>query len=204
MINFQDQVKEFMVAAGQFVATKPRELTTDEAKFRYDLFMEEVEELETAFKEGNRVEVLDALLDIQYIVLGTANVMGIECIYELVAAYELWDINGRQPLELRIEDIKRLSVTSIHGAIFETSAFAGIFGIPRDKFTEGFNRVHKSNMSKFCQSEREANSTIETYKKQGVETYWVKRGDLYVVLRTSDNKVMKSNMYSPVNLEDLV
>jgi NTP pyrophosphatase (non-canonical NTP hydrolase) len=57
-----------------------------------------------------------------------------------------------------------------------------------------------SNMSKFCKTKDEAESTIYAYatgehpNKIGVsiDTYREQVGELYVIRRTSDNKVMKS------------
>jgi hypothetical protein len=69
---------------------------------------------------------------------------------------------------------------------------------------EAFNRVHVSNMSKFCKTEQEAIDTVASYKEKGTDTYYNQVNELYVVYRTLDNKVLKSINYSKVDLKDLV
>lgn len=68
---------------------------------------------------------------------------------------------------------------------------------------EAFNRIHDSNMSKFCLSEADAKKSVNNYYHIGVEAYYKKIDDLYVIFRTSDNKILKGIDYLPVNLQDL-
>lgn len=71
-----------------------------------------------------------------------------------------------------------------------------------DKFVEMFNEVHRSNMSKACDSLEEAIKTIEYYKTQkDTDGYYKKVGDKWLVYRISDDKVLKSINYSPANLK---
>lgn len=74
-----------------------------------------------------------------------------------------------------------------------------------DKFDELFNEVQRSNMSKSCKSLKEAIMTISYYKKtQGIESYYKQVDNKWIVLRLSDNKVLKSVGYSPVNLQKIL
>ncbi|NJO63409.1 MAG: nucleoside triphosphate pyrophosphohydrolase family protein [Richelia sp. RM2_1_2] len=83
------------------------------------------------------------------------------------------------------------------GAILE-------FGLG-EKFADIFNEVQRSNMSKACKSEEEANATVDFYTKdKGEPHYWTKTGDDYLVYRTSDNKTVKSINYSPADLASIV
>jgi predicted HAD superfamily Cof-like phosphohydrolase len=59
-------------------------------------------------------------------------------------------------------------------------------------FEKDFNEVHKSNMSKFCDTEEEAHATIDHYIDKGIVTFYEKVEDKYVVYRESDNKILKS------------
>jgi SpoVK/Ycf46/Vps4 family AAA+-type ATPase len=70
------------------------------------------------------------------------------------------------------------------------------------KIQNDFMKIHESNMSKFCKTEEEAIETVENYTKNSVETYYKKNPNtnLYVVYRKSDNKVLKSINYTPVDL----
>lgn len=85
----------------------------------------------------------------------------------------------------------------LSGAILE-------FGLG-DKFKDLFEEVQRSNMSKACNTEAEANDTVEYYrKKDGTECYYSEEGGKWLVYRKSDNKTIKSVNYSPANLERIL
>jgi predicted HAD superfamily Cof-like phosphohydrolase len=85
----------------------------------------------------------------------------------------------------------------LSGAVLE-------FGLG-DKFVELFNEVQRSNMSKACNSEEEAQRTLEHYKqKDGTEGYYKQIGDKWVTYRNGDDKVLKSVGYSPANLSSMI
>jgi predicted HAD superfamily Cof-like phosphohydrolase len=78
------------------------------------------------------------------------------------------------------------------------------FGLD-DKFDEIFFEIHRSNMSKACSSEEEAQKTLEHYKqKDGTTGYYKKLDNRYVVYRDGDNKILKSINYSPANLKGII
>lgn len=79
------------------------------------------------------------------------------------------------------------------------------FGL-EDKAVDLFEEVQSSNMSKFCLTEQEAKDTVAHYhskSKIGDYTYKLHQGK-YIILRTIDNKVMKSINYSPANLTKII
>lgn len=85
----------------------------------------------------------------------------------------------------------------IFDSLWVITQAAMLYGIRLDHLmSAGFT----SNMSKFCRTEEEAVETVNAYRngthpnKQGeiIETYFEQQGDLYVVRRLSDDKVMKS------------
>ena len=85
----------------------------------------------------------------------------------------------------------------LSGAILE-------FGLG-EKFDVLFDEVQRSNMSKACESEREATETISYYRyKDETESMYKKVGDKWVVYRMSDNKVLKSVNYSPADLKKII
>jgi predicted HAD superfamily Cof-like phosphohydrolase len=85
----------------------------------------------------------------------------------------------------------------LSGAILE-------FGLGQ-KFGELFAEVHHSNMSKACVSAKEAEETIEHYKKKdGTEAYFVESGGKFLVYRKGDNKTLKSINYEPAQLKAIV
>lgn len=85
----------------------------------------------------------------------------------------------------------------LNGSILE-------FGLG-DKFSELFNEVQRSNMSKACVSEQEALDTISHYKqKDGTEARYEEVNGKYIVYRNSDNKILKSVNYSPADLKKII
>jgi predicted HAD superfamily Cof-like phosphohydrolase len=82
----------------------------------------------------------------------------------------------------------------LSGAILE-------FGLG-DKFKALFDEVQRSNMSKACNSEKEAEQTVQHYKqKDGTECYYRQEAGKWLVYRKSDNKTIKSINYSPADLD---
>lgn len=85
----------------------------------------------------------------------------------------------------------------LSGAVLE-------FGLG-EKFVELFNEVQRSNMSKACDNEQQAQETMEYYKsKKGEEAYYEKSGNKYNVHRKSDDKVLKNKYYSPADLKSII
>lgn len=83
----------------------------------------------------------------------------------------------------------------LSGAVLE-------FGLG-EKFTELFDEVQRSNMSKACRSMQEALATLSHYKqKDGTEGYYKEVNGMYIVYRNGDNKVLKSINYSPADLKN--
>ena len=84
----------------------------------------------------------------------------------------------------------------LSGAVLE-------FGLG-DKFVELFNEVQRSNMSKACASQEEAEQTIAHYREKGQEAYAEVSENKVNVHRVSDNKVLKSIKYSPADLKAIL
>src|SRR5688572_20536142 len=113
------------------------------------------------------------------------------------------------------EELKELEVAILQKDIVEVAdalcdiqyVLAGAileFGLG-EKFKSLFEEVQRSNMSKACTSEKEAQETVEHYrKKDGTECYYLQAGDKWLVYRKSDNKTIKSIGYSPANLQKII
>ena len=84
----------------------------------------------------------------------------------------------------------------LSGAVLE-------FGLG-ELFSDMFDEVQRSNMSKACVTEAEAKETVDYYAKQGSEAYYVPMNGKYLVYRKSDNKTLKSVNYSPANLKQFL
>lgn len=84
----------------------------------------------------------------------------------------------------------------LSGAVLE-------FGLG-NKFVELFNEVQRSNMSKACSTQDEADKTIEFYTNKGEDAYSEISGKKINVHRKSDHKVLKSVNYSPADLKSII
>lgn len=84
----------------------------------------------------------------------------------------------------------------LSGAVLE-------FGLG-EKFVPLFDEVQRSNMSKACATQQEADETIAFYKEKGEDAFAQKSGDKINVHRVSDNKVLKNKYYSPADLKSIL
>lgn len=85
----------------------------------------------------------------------------------------------------------------LSGAVLE-------FGLG-NKFKELFDEVQRSNMSKSCKTEAEAEATMKYYRDaRGFESYMKKEDDHYLVFRKGDHKTLKSINYSPADLKGIL
>ena len=73
-----------------------------------------------------------------------------------------------------------------------------------NKFSDLFNEVQRSNMSKACETQQEAEETVAHYEKQGIEAYIAPSDGKYLIYRKSDNKTLKSINYSPADLTKIL
>ena len=76
MTNFE-KVGNFMKTFGQEVKEKPSLSSYKINKLRIDLIEEELEELKSAMKTNDLLEVADALTDILYVTYGAGHAFGI-------------------------------------------------------------------------------------------------------------------------------
>ena len=73
------------------------------------------------------------------------------------------------------------------------------------KFKILFDEVHRSNMSKACKSEEEANATIQHYRtNHQCDAYHKEEDALFLVYRKNDHKTLKSINYSPADLKSML
>jgi hypothetical protein len=75
-----------------------------------------------------------------------------------------------------------------------------VFGL-KDKLMAAFEEVQASNMSKTCETYEIANQTIQARIPEHGPCYTKQVGDVWVVYRKSDDKVMKSINYFRPNLK---
>ncbi|WP_294219248.1 nucleoside triphosphate pyrophosphohydrolase family protein [uncultured Chryseobacterium sp.] len=84
----------------------------------------------------------------------------------------------------------------LSGAVLE-------FGLG-SKFVTLFNEVQRSNMSKACDNEEQAQETVAFYQEKDVESFYEKSGEKYNVYRKADQKVLKNKYYSPADLKSII
>ena len=75
--NHVEQLKEFHTAFGLPQRNIPTIMPSDEFKSRQNLLEEEVDELSTAYENGDIIEIADAITDCLYVLIGTALQFGI-------------------------------------------------------------------------------------------------------------------------------
>lgn len=99
------------------------------------------------------------------------------------------------------------TIDALTDILYVTYGAFTAFGIDADK---AFDLVHKSNMSKLCKSEKEAQDTVKWYKQHESERYDSPAYRLsndnihYVVYNTSTKKILKSIHYLPVKFDSLM
>ena len=96
----QEQVREFMLKAGQECPVKPTLPPKSICDLRYSLIDEELTELWEAFQSRNITEVADAITDLLVVVLGTAVACGIDI-------QPCWDEVHRSNMTKFIDGYKR-------------------------------------------------------------------------------------------------
>ena len=75
----------------------------------------------------------------------------------------------------------------------------------KSKIWPAYEEVQASNMSKACKTEEEAKETVAVRSEAyGEECHYEKVGDLYIVYRSRDKKVMKSINYFRPNLKQFI
>lgn len=195
-----------MTVGGQPVANEITVLNPDRLKFRMRLINEEINELLDAIFSNDRLEVLDAIIDIKYVLLGKLIEEGI-IDNEDSERKEMKRLFSHSDQYSKLRDLD-ITLSMIGSNVCYSSTYVDVigylFGFTQDQMNDAFKRVHDNNMSKFCKSFSEALLTVDDYANQGIETFHEQVGDYYVIYRKSDKKIMKSIQWTPVDLKDLI
>lgn len=200
-MNYQEKVLEFQKTAGE-------DFTKGLTPLREALLKEEIAELEEAIANDDRVEILDALCDIKYVNDGNANLIKeeVDDTWEEDNYYLCEGYSDKVKLNQIKQTFKNLQhypdiTYRVNAYVFDLAYF---FNFTLENFKTALDRVHASNMSKFCNTEQEAVESVISYKEQGIDVYSKQVGDKWVIYRLSDNKVLKSKYYHRVDLTDLI
>lgn len=171
--NYLNQVEEFHKTFNHPVNKDISQLTLSRMKLRISLIQEELDELIGGFEH-----LKSKLFNIE-----SSNILEKEQIDSLL-------------LESKVEIADALGdlMYVLVGTILECGL--------KDKFNEVFSEIHRSNMSKACDTLEEAEATKKKYEKTTDNKYFIspnKETNKYLVYR-EDSKLIKNVNYSPANL----
>lgn len=201
-MNKLEKIKEFQVSGMEEMTPTKQVL-----KLRNSLLLEELSEFEEAVINGDRVEELDAIVDFMYVLGGFQNIhehgrkepsdnLCITCYYSN-PHNTLREIKILLSSPIRSKYVLDI-ISYFWRCIYLTRGWKQVV------IDAAFNRVHKSNMSKFF-NYIDAEEVVAKYAEEGIETYIVANDiGTYTVKRSSDDKTMKGHLYIPVDLTDLV
>lgn len=209
------QVKEFHTVfghpIGQNILTP---LSESRWQLRIDLIDEEYNELLEGMKKESRLEVADALCDLQYVLMGFLIELGVD-------GAQLAPIKNRQHIfnsnfneymnTLRGLKSKPPVLFSEISSLLQNlqyciSNLLILYKWSDVVFLEMFNAVHVNNMSKACKTEQDAQETVVSYqnKTPPVEANYRQVGNYFVVYRQDNNKILKANTFVGVDLSPWV
>lgn len=175
-----NKVAEFMDTFNQTRNTVPTIPTRAECGFRLSLISEET------------IEIAEA------------------CGSEVLSDFGLALYKSSEEIRTRVESMRETlqpnKVACLDGfedlkyVLYGTILKFGMQNVDDDAFDE----VHNSNMSKACDSEKEAHDTMEKYSKEGIETEIELKEGRALILRSLDKKVLKSINYKPAQLDKFI
>jgi predicted HAD superfamily Cof-like phosphohydrolase len=121
--------------------------------------------------------------------------------YELCKAYT--DAYESNPIEDG-DNVDKVEEVDAYGDIIYVTCGGIITSGHSENFDAVFQNIQDSNMSKGCKDLNEVYDTQKHYSDKSVESYVVEKDGIYIVLRKSDNKVLKNRHYVPTDLEKYV
>jgi predicted HAD superfamily Cof-like phosphohydrolase len=226
------QVKEFHETFGHPINN---ELQTDIfdndmklVNFRLSLINEEIKELNDAYKLKDKVEIIDALGDILYVVFGMCLVFGIDydTYYDYNTTYDKNkktnldyflvndDTNFLMFLDMYFNNLKssceNKNMSSVITQTCEIVLLIFIFCNSMNiNIIEIFNEVHRSNMSKVCKTKEVAEKTVQYYleneKRYEKPSYRLSNNETYyIVFDEKTGKILKSIYYETPQLLNFV
>lgn len=144
MIIQIEEVKEFMEKFEQTYNTEPALLTEKQYNLRYNLMQEENNEYLQACKDENKVEILDALVDQLYILLGSVLSHGLQDVY--IEAFHKVHENNLTKLDENGKVMK-----NEHGKVIKPKNYKPI---KLDEFIDNFDRYKNHGLCDYEISEQ--------------------------------------------------
>ncbi len=192
-----EKVREFHLSFNHHIGNGINFPSEKNCKLRLDLINEEENEYITAIKELNKIEIIDGLCDVAYVIAGAYLTFGLspkisqdyfvnDELY--INACENKDFNGIQRyLDFKLKQLNN----NINKHQFNT-------------FLNAFNEVHRSNMSKACSSLETAHKTMAQDKYKDIPVEFIERDGLFFIYKKENSKTIKSIDYSEADLIEYI
>lgn len=165
--------------------------TKEDVDLANKLIREELDEYLEAVSNNDKIEQVDALVDLFFVIVQK------ECVDSWFADTRMEEYKHEPNISTVVEELLR------HPK--HKSRYLDCYKTIAKKLGSGFlsavDEVFKSNMSKACVTEGEAQQTVEKYKAEGVDTYIRKYNDYFVVKRKNDGKVLKGINFKEPDLK---
>jgi predicted HAD superfamily Cof-like phosphohydrolase len=205
-MNAIEQVTEFHKRFNHPILKTPTIPHLDRCKLRVDLIQEEYDELITAIKALDMVEIADALCDLRYVIIGSMLEFGIDMKQSAIGYRNNGNLATLQRvLHELVAGILSKNILYVEHSLNRINA--GVNAVVEDfglegKFDELFTEVHRSNMSKACKNHKEALDTLLYYEKERdiLCTLEESKNGEFLVKRLDNLKQLKSINYSPAKL----
>ena len=176
MCNYIDSVKKFHETFNHPVNNFKDEIDLKTRKLRIKLIFEELEELSKAS------DVHEYFHDLCY-----------DTVYDEYQERKSYKKNGNiVDKKEELDGLCDLQVV-LSGSVISLGY--------QDVFESAFSEVQRSNMSKMCRTEQEVLDTQNRYLGESTESYSLKKGDGWIVLRKEDDKILKNKYYSEAQLD---
>lgn len=206
-----------------------RESYEKSRKLRLELIDEEFGELTDAIEKDDKVEMVDALMDLLYVTFGTAIAFGLSLEDSFV--YENKELKNKELKNKEINNDKEYkciysvlkgqvesllyairefgdeekveeNIKYLLGKVVDAIHYMTCFSMCVD-LKRAFHEVHESNMTKVCHTEREAQDTLAYHRTRigdVKDAYYEFKNNYWIVYDRSNGKVLKNVHYKPVNL----
>lgn len=168
----EDKVKEFHQTFNQVINDKPIKINVATVQLRMNLLLEELDELGEALGFKRENYFIENPMNKYYSDLADGNAQN------LLKAFDAL---------LDLQYVLSGTIVSLGMA---------------DIFEEGFDEVHRSNMSKCCDTYEDAHAEASTVPHH--ITIQESPNGKFILQRTSDNKTIKPSTYSPANLQPIL
>jgi hypothetical protein len=159
---------------------------------RLDLINEEEGEYIKGVKEENKLEIVDGLCDLAYVIAGAYLTFGIKP--KISKDHFVSD-------ELYIEACKNKDFISVQRYLdYKSKQLKNYIKKHQFKsFLSAFYETHRSNMSKACSSLETAHKTMAQEKYKDIPVDFIERDGLYFIHKKENSKTIKSIDYSEAN-----